>query len=104
MKRVFISIGIGLLVLTGCGGTKTISSGLENESFLEFIGKPKRIYVTVDDRTAFIAKTHKAKHFNGKTYAIKTGTHIITVYYKETVVYKQQIFVSTQETKKIVLP
>ena len=109
MKKTFFIITIGLLFLTGCG-IKTVSTGLENESFLEFIGKPSRYFggvdINVDDKSTFKAQVKKdhAKRLKSKVYAIPTGTHTITVSYNNTVIFKKQIFVSAQETKKIMLP
>ena len=115
MKKIFLIIAIGLLFLTGCGGIKTLSTGLENESFLEFIGKPSHysggVVVNIDDKSTFKAKVKKdhaerpkTKRLKGKVYAIPTGTHTITVSYNNTDIFKKQIFVSAQETKKIILP
>jgi hypothetical protein len=108
MRNLFIAIS--LIILTSCGGIKTSSSGLEKESYLEFIGNPHQYYggvdVSVDDKTTFNAEVFNAKtnRVKGKVYAISTGKHEITVTYKNNVIFKKQIFISTQETKKIVLP
>jgi len=37
-------------------------------------------------------------------YAISTGKHVISVYYNDKVIYQKQIFISAQETKKVLLP
>ena len=60
----------------------------------------------IDDITAFKAEVNKdhADRPKGNVYAISTGTHTIIVTYKDNVIYKKQIFVSAQETKKILLP
>jgi len=110
MKKIFFVITIGLMLLTGCTGVKTLSTGLENESFLVFIGKPssysRGIVVNIDDKSTFKAKVNKghADRPKGKVYAISTGTHLVTVFYNNNVIFKKQIFVSAQETKKIILP
>ena len=110
MKNILFVIAIGLIFLTGCTGVKTLSTGLENESFLEFIGKPSNytggVTVNIDDKSTFKAKVNKdhADRPKGKVYAISTGTHIVTVSYNNNVIFKKQIFVSVQETKKIMLP
>lgn len=103
-------MAIGLIFLTGCTGVKTLTTGLENESFLEFIGKPSNynggVNVNIDDKSTFKAKVNKdhANRPKGKVYAIFTGSHIVTVFYNNNVIFKKQIFVSAQETKKIMLP
>ncbi len=103
-------IAISLILLTGCGGIKTSSSGLEKESFLEFIGNPNSysggVDVSVDNKPMFKAEVFndKADRVKGKVYAISTGQHVISVTYKNNLIFNKQIFLSTQETKKILLP
>lgn len=110
MKKILFVIAVGLAVLTGCTGIKTLSTGLENEAFIEFIGKPSNylggVDVNIDDETLFKAKVKKdyVNRPKGEVYAISTGTHMITVSYNNDVIFKKQIFVSAQETKKIMLP
>jgi hypothetical protein len=109
MKKLYFII-ILATILTSCGGIKTLSSGLDNEAFLEFVGKPKDyeggLDVTVDDKTKFVAEVNKNKSTKtrGLVYAISTGTHTVGVSYKNKLLYKKQIFISSQETKKIILP
>lgn len=103
-------IVISLILLTGCGGIKTSSSGLEKESYLEFIGTPSDysggVEVSVDGQPTFNAEVfnNKATRVKGKVYAISTGQHVVSVSYKNNVILKKQIFLSSQETKKILLP
>jgi hypothetical protein len=110
MKNFFYVIAIGFIFLTACTGVKTSSSGMENEAFLEFIGTPSDynggVDVNIDDISTFKAEVNKdhADRPKGNVYAIKTGTHILTVSYNDKVLFKKQIFVSSQETKKIILP
>jgi hypothetical protein len=110
MKKIIYSVIIGLLVITSCTGIKTLSTGSENESYLNFIGKPMDyrggVDVTLDDKSTFKADVNKddSDHPKGKVYSIANGKHIITVSYNQKIIYKQQIFVSSQETKKIMLP
>ena len=109
MKKIFFVLAIGLVILSTCTGVKTLSTGLENESFLEFIGKPSNysggVDVNIDDKTTFKAEVNKdhADRPKGKVYAIATGAHVVTVTYNNNVIFKKKIFVSTQETKKIKL-
>jgi hypothetical protein len=110
MKRIFFIIAIGLVFLAGCTGVKTVSTGLENEAFLEFIGDPGNynggVDVNVDDKNTFKAEVNKdhADRPKGSVYAISTGTHVVTVSYNNTVLFKKQIYIAAQETKKIILP
>ena len=110
MKNIIYTIAIGLIFLTGCTGLKTTSTGLENEAFLEFIGSPSNytggVDVNLDDKNTFKGEVNKdhADRPKGKVYAISTGNHSITVSYNSKVIFKKQIFVSSQETKKIILP
>ncbi len=110
MKKLIYILTIWLLVITGCTGVKTLSKGLENESYIEIIGKPG-IYsggvdVTIDETTSFKTKVNKGKaqRPKGNVYAISTGKHVVTVKYNNEIIYSKQIFVSSQETKQIVLP
>jgi len=110
MKKILSVFAIGMLLLTSCGGIKTISNGLENDAFLEFLGNPNDykggVNVAIDDKTTFNAEVYKDKtrRTKGQVYAISTGTHTISVSYNGKVLMKKQIFVSAQETKKITLP
>jgi hypothetical protein len=107
--KLMMIISAGLLIVSGCTGVKTLSTGLENESFLEFVGNPDNylygVTVTVDDATTFVASVNegRADRPKGKVYAISTGKHTITVSYENQVIYSRQIFVSAQETKRILL-
>ncbi|MBI9034387.1 MAG: hypothetical protein JEZ03_07950 [Bacteroidales bacterium] len=110
MKKILSVLAIGLIFLVACTGVKTISTGLENEAFLEFVGNPGNydggVNVNIDDKNTFVAEVKKdhSKRPKGVVYAITTGTHTISVTYKEEVIFKKQIFVSAQETKIIQLP
>ncbi|MDR0418976.1 MAG: hypothetical protein LBH34_02040 [Prevotellaceae bacterium] len=110
MKRIVCLLTISLIFFAGCTGVRTVSTGLENESFLEFIGNPKDysngVDVNIDDKVSFNAKVKKdyATRPKGEVYAIPAGSHVLTVSYNSKEVYKKQIFISAQETKKIILP
>ncbi|MEI6556668.1 MAG: hypothetical protein WCL70_13840 [Paludibacter sp.] len=110
MKRNLFILAISLIFLSGCGMIKTSSSGLEKESFLEFIGNPQTykegVEVNIDNKTTFKAEVfnNHTSRTKGKVYAISTGQHVVSVSYNNTVIYKKQIFLSTQETRKIELP
>lgn len=110
MKKILFFLSIVVIFLTSCSGVKTLSTGLENESFLAFIGDPDNysegVEVTIDDKTPFLATVKKdyAKRPKGNVYAVSTGTHNLTVKYSNKIIFKKQIFVSAQETKKILLP
>ena len=110
MKKLLTVFAIGLILLSSCGGIKSTSKGLENESFLEFLGNPSiykgGVSVALDDKTTFTAEVFKDKtrRMKGQVYAISTGKHNISVSYNGKVLIKKQIFVAAQETKEIVLP
>ena len=110
MKKILFTLIIGLTILAGCTGVKTSSTSLENESFLEIIGTPGNypggVDINIDNNPTFNAVVNK-DHSNrpkGNVYAISTGTHFVTVSYNNNVIFKKKIFVSAQETKKIILP
>lgn len=109
MKKLIYILIIGLFI-SGCTGIKTLSKGLENNSYLEFIGDPDKysegVTVVVDDNTQFKAFVNKpnAKKPKGSVYAIEDGQHTISVSYNNKVLYLKQVFMSSQETKQITLP
>lgn len=110
MKKLILIVTVFSLFLSGCTGVKSTSSGLENEAFLEFIGDPDNykngVDVVINDNPNFTANVYKdhKKRPKGIVYAIPTGKHLISISYENNVIYKKQIFVSAQETKKIMLP
>jgi len=110
MKKNLFIIAITLILFSGCAMVNTSTSGLPKESFLEFIGNPQKynggVDVTVDEKAPFKALVYNnhPDHTKGKVYAIPTGKHAVTVTFNNTVIYKQQIFLSTQETRKVELP
>jgi len=110
MKKVLSILAISIVFLTGCSGVKTVTTGLENESHIEFIGNPSNyssgVDVVIDDKKSFNAEVGNdhTSRVKGKVYAITPGKHIISISYKNNQIVKKQIFVSAQETKKIILP
>ncbi len=110
MKKAALFLFILCTVAAGCGGIKTAATGLENKSFLVFTGTPGDysggVEVTVDGSNSFTAQVHKdlPGKIKGEVYAISTGTYTVSVSYKGNLLVEKQIFVSAQETKKIVLP
>lgn len=102
LMTVFISVG--------CTGVKTTTSGMENEAFLVFVGNPQSyesgVEVSIDDSATFSAEVQKnhADRPQGKVYAISTGQHLVSVAHNNKIIYQKRIFVSAQETKKIILP
>tara|TARA_B100000809_G_scaffold220164_1_gene227770 strand:+ start:198 stop:548 length:351 start_codon:yes stop_codon:yes gene_type:complete len=114
INKLFITV-FTCLLFTNCTGVKTVSSGLENESFLEFAGDPRDfaggVDVNIDDKITFKAEINKvrrnspdhAKRPKGKAYAISTGAHVVSVSYNNTLIFKKKIFISAQETRTIIL-
>lgn len=107
--RKFIFL-LAVLTAVGCTGVKTTTSGLENEAFLVFLGNPTNyksgVEVNIDDNTSFSAEVQKnhSDRPKGKIYAISTGPHVVSVVHNGEMIYQKRIFVSAQETKKIILP
>ncbi|GAF03879.1 hypothetical protein [Saccharicrinis fermentans] len=110
MKKIFFILLIGLTFMAGCTGIKSTTQGLENESFLELVGDTHTykdgVEVNIDGNTSFKAFVNKANSNRpkGQVYAISTGKHVISINHNNKIIYKKQIFVSAQETKRIVLP
>lgn len=110
MKKIIYLLIVSLTITIGCTGVKTLSTGKENEAFLNFVGNPANyansVTVVVDDKTPFKATVNKehSDRPKGNVYSISSGTHTISVFYNDNIIYKQQIFISSQETKNIILP
>jgi hypothetical protein len=112
MKNILFFTLASLLFIAGCSGIHSLSKGLENEAFLEFIGDPNEykqgINVTIDQKTTFKGEVNKVRNWTkapkGNIYAISPGKHIVVVSYNNNIIVKKQIFVSSQETKQIILP
>ncbi len=95
--------------LFSCTGVKTVVQGVDNEAYIMVVGNPDvflgGVEVAVDENTKFVAKVIKDGHTvpKGEVYAIKPGKHLVKVSYRGQVLYQQQIFISSQETRKIKL-
>jgi hypothetical protein len=107
-KIIFLTFVISTLI-TGCTHVRTLSSGIENEAFLEFIYTNQKyqdgVDVTIDDKAPYnaVVNKDKAKSSRGNIYTISTGSHTISVSYKGQIIYKKQVFLSSQQTLKIKL-
>jgi len=110
MKTLTYLFLTSLFLLSSCGGIKTSSVGLENEAFIEFVGPeksyPEGVDVIIDNTINFKAVVNKDKvaYMKSEVYAVSTGTHILKVSYKDQVLFEKQIFIASQETKRISLP
>ena len=110
MKKLHFLIVVLLLILNSCGGTKTSFQGLASECYIEFLGNPRTysdgVDVIVDDKPSFRAKVYKDKigRMSGEIYSITTGRHTLKVKYQNQIIFNKEIFISTLESKKIILP
>jgi hypothetical protein len=110
MNRLYLILAIGLMVLAGCTGIKTSSRGVDNQAYLEFIGDPKLyeggVDVNLNDQKTFKAEVNKEQQVpaKGNVYSINPGNILVSVSYNGKLLYKQQIFLSAQETRIIKLP
>jgi ribosomal protein L21E len=110
MKNILVILTIGTTLLLSCKGVKSASAGLDRQSYLVILGNTSNyregVEVIIDDKPSFIAKVNKVnfKPSRDKVYGINPGTYKVTIKSAGKVIYKQDIFVSTQETKKITLP
>jgi hypothetical protein len=110
-KNIFLVFGL-LVLLTSCSHVRTLSTGISNEGFIELLYSTSDqkydggVDVTIDDKAPFkaVVNKDKAKSSKGNIYAISNGTHMISVAYKGQLLYKKQVFVSSQQTIKIKLP
>jgi len=109
MKKILFAISFVFLLL-GCAGTKSTHGGLENEAFLDIVGTQRHyaggVTVILDDKASFKAEVNDpaSNTPRGKTYAISSGNRIVAVQYNGKEIYRKQIFVSAQETRRIALP
>lgn len=99
------------LCVTSCKlGVYSHSGGKSDQAYLLFVSSDiysgETVQVTIDGKTKFDAKVVKDKRSKvyGELYAIATGSRKIKVEKDGKVLYEKEIFASTQETKKIVLP
>ena len=107
-KTILFTILLSLLI--SCGVTKSSSSGIENQAFLVVVGTPSNypngVEVMLDDKTKFNSEVHKnrdkIKHL--RLYGISTGKHKISILNNNKIIYEKIIFLSSQQTKKIILP
>ncbi|MDB2658646.1 hypothetical protein N9Y73_05215 [Flavobacteriaceae bacterium] len=109
MKKIlFFTIITTLLI--GCDVTKTVSRGIENQAFLLIVGTPSNypngVEVVIDVKTKFNAEVQKnrdkVKHL--RLYGISTGKHKVSILKNNKNIYEKTIFISSQQTKKIILP
>jgi hypothetical protein len=109
MKKIlFFTIIMTLLI--GCDVTKTVSRGIENQAFLLILGTPSNypngVEVVIDEKTKFNAEVQKnrdkVKHL--RLYGISSGKHKVSILKNNKNIYEQIIFITSQQTKKIILP
>ena len=107
MKNIFVLI-VSSIMLLSCGSYKTMSSGKADESFILVLGDKKQykdIVVQIDDEEFQINKLYKAsKDHKAMPISTSVGKHKVTVFANGEIVYDENIFLSVQQTKRIVLP
>ena len=85
-------------------------TGIDNVAHLLFVSFGNRsayeVKVTLDDGSSFVAQTIKAKNSSrkGTQYVVRTGRRKLKVMEGNTVLYEKEVFLSTGETKEILLP
>ncbi|MCL1937208.1 MAG: hypothetical protein FWF52_02290 [Candidatus Azobacteroides sp.] len=110
-KQRWLWLVIFPLIFAGCKvGSTTEAKGLENESYLQFVqGQEKYnggVDVYVDNTASFKAKVDKvnSRTVRGNVYTIKSGTRHLKIAYKGQTLYEKDVFLSSRETKQILLP
>ena len=111
MKQLFFAI-IAILCFSGCGKHmySTMSSGKENQSFVIVLRQeqnyPSGVTVVVDDKEHFtVEKVFKMKfQRKARPVVITPGKHSIQVLFEGKELYRDEIFIGLQETKKVILP
>ncbi len=85
-------------------------TGIDNVAHLLFVSSGNRsayeVKVSLDDGTLFTAKTIKVRNssLKGSQYAVRTGRRKLKVMEGNRILYEKEIFLSTGETKEILLP
>lgn len=111
MKKLLILFALPMLFAC-CKANYPVAqqSGKEDMAYLLFVSPDKyageEVEVIIDDAQPFSAKVVKQKKANrrGTQYGINTGTRSLKVLHQGKTIYQKKIFVSTQETKQIILP
>ncbi len=112
MKKIRFTFSILVIILlSACKvGMISESKGKAQEAFLQFVQTQTKyengVEVTIDNGSTFNAKVDKQtkRGVYGNTYAIPTGKHHLTVKSAGKILYDQEIFTSSQQTKQISLP
>lgn len=109
---IFTCFLLMAFVTTSCKtGVVASQHGLDDVAYIALASSStyanKVVTVVVDNDTRFDAKVTKAKQNQekrkGDLYGIKTGKRHVQVYYKGQVVFEKDIFVTSQQTKEIIL-
>ena len=110
MKKLLFICVLLTCIFTACKtGVYTAEYGKEDVAYICLISSDemanKDVVVYIDNETQFTMRVQKAKQstekHNGKLYAIKPGTRHMKVVYNGNVIYKKDIFLSSQQTKLI---
>ncbi|MDY0117942.1 MAG: hypothetical protein RBR59_10210 [Sulfurimonadaceae bacterium] len=96
MKKIFLFISVvALLLLSGCGYKDGVSTEAQ-KSYLYFTGNTSNVVVSIDNGSKFNVKNGKNNH-----YAIAPGKHLVEAYRENTLILKQEVFVSDGVSKEI---
>jgi hypothetical protein len=99
-----------LLILASCKvGSYTQTVGEPEQAYLLFVSPHHysgKVHVSLDHMTNFNASVIKEKKgtVKGTVYGIVSGTRMIKVTKAGKLLYEGQVFISSLETKKILLP
>lgn len=109
-KLTIALIVTAIMTLAGCAKYPVSqSTGKEDMAYLLFVtgsGNDNDVTVTLDGEKVFTAKVVKQKNANrkGTSYGVATGRRKVKVQRDGKTLYDKEIFVSSQETKQIILP
>lgn len=99
------------MILSSCGSTATMTTGLENESYIIVTSdnqyKNKEVVVRVDDMNTYEVKALPSKHVvrKGKRIVVHPGSHDVVVKDRAgKTLFDKTIFVSSRFSKLIELP
>lgn len=108
MKKILLAPIVALL-LTSCGAHmyNTTSSGQADQSYIVVLSDNKaydNIIIEIDGEQQTVNKVFKVKAaIKASPIVISTGKHSVKVFNGTDVIYTSDIFLSVQQTKKIIL-
>ena len=109
MKKItsILPLLLCFIILTSCGSYRTYSAGKADQSYVLILTEDsvyRNIIVSINDVEHKIEKVYTVnKARKAKPIIISTGKSTLKIISDGNVIHKENIFLSTQQTKKIIL-